>query len=229
MTKQNTKDQREIVIPGEIVSEEKNMLPGEWTLKQGDQIIATRLGVCEKSERLVKIIPISGVYIPRRGNIVIGVIRDITMHGWVVDIKGPYSSFLPLKECSKFIPEYEMENVYQIGDLVLAKINNVVRSSVDLTVKGRGLGKINEGILIEINPHRVPRVIGREGSMVKVIKDNTNCKITVGQNGLIWIHGDNIQEELFAKRAIEYINENTLSEGLTERTESWFKDQKKEK
>ncbi len=226
MTKE-TKDKREIIIPGEIISEEKNMLPGEWTFKSGDKIVATRLGIAEKTDRLVKMIPISGVYIPRRGNIVIGVIRDITMHGWVVDIKGPYSSFLPLKECSKFIPEYEMENVYQIGDLVLAKIINVIRSSVDLTVKGRGLGKIDEGILIEINPHRVPRVIGREGSMVKVIKDNTNCKITVGQNGLIWISGENIKEELFAKSAIEYINDNTLSEGLTERIESWFKNQEK--
>jgi len=219
---------REIVIPGEIIATEKDdLLPGDWTAKSGKNIIATRLGVLDKSGRIARIVPISGVYSPRRGNVIIGQIEDITMRGWITDIKAPYSAFLLLKECPMFVKESEMEEVYGVGDLVVAKIFNIGRASIDLTTKGRGLGKIKEGIIMEINSNRVPRVIGKEGSMIKLIKTASGCEITVGQNGVIWIKGKNSEDELFAKQAIEFINENTIIEGLTDKVEEWLKKNKK--
>lgn len=219
---------REIVIPGEVVASGEDILPGDWTIRDGKDIISTRLGVVEKAERLVKIIPLSGVYIPRRGNVIIGEIKDISFNGWQVDIGGPYGAFLSLKEIPGYIEENEMENVFGIGDLIVTKVFNVKRTAVDLTMKQRegGLGKIKEGLIVNVNPHRVPRIIGKEGSMIKLIKDMTRCSITVGQNGLIWIRGDNVEDRLFAKRAIEFIVENTTTEGLTEAVESWFKENK---
>ena len=229
MTAEKTKEKngkREIVIPGEIVSTGDEFLPGDWTLREGKNIISTRLGIAEKSDRLVKIIPLSGVYIPRRGNVVIGEITDISFNGWQVEIGGPYGAFLSLKEIPGYIEEGEMENVFGIGDLIVTKIFNVKRTSIDLTMKQRegGLGKIKEGLIVRVNPHRVPRIIGKEGSMIKLIKDATRCSITVGQNGLIWIRGDSVEERLFAKRAIEFIVENTTIEGLTEAVEKWLKE-----
>lgn len=223
-----TKTKKEVVIPGEIISKGNDFLPGDWTMKQGDNIIATRIGIVERYDKLIKIIPISGVYIPRGGNVVIGEIKDITMNGWMVNIGGPYSAFLPLRECPGFIEESEMENVYGIGDLIVTRIFDVRRTSVDLTMKSRerGLGKIQNGIVVRVNPHRVPRVIGKEGSMIKMIKDASNCYITVGQNGLIWINGDDIEKQAFAKRIIEYIVDNTTTEGLTEKVEKWIAENK---
>ena len=90
-------------------------------------------------------------------------------------------------------------------------------------MKARGLGRIDEGIVFKINSNKVPRVIGKEGSMIKIIRDYTNCNITVGQNGYIWIKGDKIEDELFAKKAILFITENSFVEGLTEKVEEWFK------
>jgi exosome complex component RRP4 len=219
---------KEIIVPGEIIAEGEDFLPGDWTIKQKNNIISTRLGIIEKSDRIIKVIPISGVYMPRRGNTVIGEIKDITMAGWNVDIGGPYSSFLPLRECPGFIEESEMENVYGIGDLIVTRVHNVRRTNIDLTMKSRDrdLIKLKEGIIMRISAHRVPRVIGKEGSMISLIKENTKCSIIVGQNGLIWISGDNIQNELKAKKAIEFINENIIVEGLTEKVEGWFKEYK---
>jgi len=219
---------REVVIPGEIISEDENDLPGEWTVKSGKNIVATRLGVVEKIDRLVKVIPLSGVYIPRRGNIVIGEVKDITMNGWLVDIGAPYTAFLPLRECHGFIEESEMENVYGIGDLIVAKIIDVRRTSIDLTMKQKekGLGKIREGLIVKVNPHRVPRIIGKEGSMIRLIKEASKCVIIVGQNGLIWIRGENLENQLFARKAIEFVIENTIAEGLTEKVEEWLKENK---
>jgi len=222
------KEKREVVVPGEVISKDDNMLPGDWTMKTDEGIIATRLGIVEKFEKIIKIIPISGVYIPRRGNTVIGEIKDINFSGWMVDIGGPYSAFLTLKEVPGYIEESEMENVYGIGDLIVTKIFNVKRTAVDLTMKQRegGLGKIREGLIMRVNPHRVPRVIGKEGSMIKLIREASKCSITVGQNGLIWIRGDNIDNKIFAKRAIEFIIDNTITEGLTDKVEAWLKENK---
>ncbi len=180
----------------------------------------------EKNDRLVKVIPLSGVYIPRRGNVVIGEIKDMNYSGWMVDIGGPYGAFLTLKEVPGYVEESEMETVYGIGDLIVTQVFNVKRTAVDLTMKQRegGLGKIRDGLIVKVNPHRVPRIIGKEGSMIKVIKDATKCSITVGQNGLIWIKGDSIEDRIFAKKAIEFIVENTTTDGLTDKVESWLKE-----
>jgi len=219
-----TKTKKEIVIPGEIISKGNDFLPGDWTMKQGDNIIATRIGIVEKYDKLIKIIPITGVYIPRRGNTIIGEIKDITMNGWMVDIGGPYSAFLPLRECPGFIEQNDMENVYGIGELIVTRIFDVKRTSIDLTMKSRDreLGKIQDGMIVKVNPHRVPRVIGKEGSMINLIKNASNCYITVGQNGLIWINGESIENQAFAKRIIEYIVDNTITGGLTEKVEKWI-------
>jgi len=226
MTEKN--GQKQVVVPGEIISQDENMLPGDWTIKEGNNIIAIRLGVVEKQDRLIKIIPLSGVYIPRRGNVIIGEIRDMNYSGWMVDIGGPYGAFLTLKEVPGYVEESEMENVYGIGDLIVTKVFNVKRTAVDLTMKQRegGLGKIKEGLIVRVNPHRVPRIIGKEGSMIKLIKDATKCMITVGQNGLIWIKGDNVEDRIYAKKAIEFIVENTTTNGLTEKVEKWLAENK---
>ena len=227
MTKEEKQGKKEIVTPGETIAKAEEFLPGDWTMKQGDEIIATRLGIIEKADKIIKIIPISGVYIPRRGNTVIGEVKDIAVAGWQVDIGGPYSSFLPLRECPGFIETHEMESVYGVGDLIVTKIFNVGRTSVDLTMKSRerGIsGKIRDGIVFKVNPHRVPRIIGKEGSMVSLIKNASNCSVTVAQNGIIWIKGDKIEDQIFAKKAIEFITEHVTVDGLTEKVEAWLKE-----
>jgi len=114
-----------------------------------------------------------------------------------------------------------------IGDMTVVKIWGINKRGIDLSLKSRGLGKIEEGIIIEVNPNKVPRIIGKEGSMIKLIKDDTGCNITVGQNGLIWIKGDKVENELFAKKAINFVTERSFISGLTEELTKWFKENKK--
>lgn len=85
----------------------------------------------------------------------------------------------------------------------------------------RGLGRIDDGMIIKINPNKVPRVIGKEGSMVTTIKEITRAEITVGQNGLISIEGKTIEDELNTKKIIEFICNNSYVEGLTERIKEY--------
>jgi exosome complex component RRP4 len=176
---------------------------------------------------LIKIIKISGSYIPRRGNVVIGKVTDITFNGWIIDIGAPYQSFLSLAECSKFVNKNELAECYNIGDMVVTKVWSVKRKGVDLTAKGRNLGKLEGGITININSNKVPRVIGKEGSMINLIKNESNCDITVGQNGIIWIRGSKVEDELFAEKAIRFVTEKSFIGGLTEKTKEWLDKNKK--
>ena len=219
--------ERKVVIPGEVIIKGDNYLPGEGTEKTEDGIISLRYGLAEEVNRLVKVIPLSGVYHPRRGNVVIGKVENITFNGWVLDIGCADTAFLSLMEVPKFVNKDSLDEVMDIGDTAVVKIWGINRRGIDLTLKSRGLGKIEEGIIIRINPYKVPRVIGKEGSMIKIIKDETGCNITVGQNGFVWIKGDKIENELLAKKAILFVTEKSFISGLTEEVIKWFKRSKK--
>ena len=219
MTEQ--KNERKLVIPGETIVSGDDYLPGDFTRKEGNDIISNRYGLAEISGRVVKIIPVSGVFEPRRGNNVIGRVVDTNFSGWSVEIGGPYSAFLPLAECPRFINRNNIDEFATIGDVINAKIWSVKKGSVDLSLKSRGLGVLEEGRLIKINPHKVPRVIGKEGSMINLIKDSTNTEITVGQNGFVWLKGD-LENEKKAEGAIRLVCEESASDGLTEKIEKFL-------
>jgi exosome complex component RRP4 len=218
---------RQIVIPGEVIASGEDYLPGEWTEKIGDDVISVRFGLMEETNKLVRVIPLSGVYQPRRGNVVIGKVEMLTMNGWVIDIGTADNGFLPLMEVPRFVNKDAMDEVMDIGDMVVAKIWNMNKRGIDLSIKSRGYGRIEEGLIVKINPNKIPRVIGKEGSMISLIKSKTNCEITAGQNGLVWIQGNTVEEELFAKRAIEFIEQNSFMSGLTEEVEKWLEENKK--
>jgi len=220
---------REIVIPGEIVVSGEDYLPGEGTEKKGKDIVAMRYGLAEEVNKLVKIIPLSGVYQPRRGNVVIGRVENLTFNGWVIDIGTAENAFLPLTEVPRYVNKNELDEVMDIGDLSVVKIWNINKRGIDLSIKSRGLGRIDEGMIIKVNPNKVPRIIGKEGSMINLIKDNTGCNITVGQNGYVWVNGDSVEKELFAKKAITFVTEKSFVSGLTEKVEEWFKKEKGDK
>ncbi|RLG11751.1 hypothetical protein DRN73_04550 [Candidatus Pacearchaeota archaeon] len=217
---------RKIVVPGESIVKGENYLPGEGTEKRGEEITALRYGLEEESNGLVKVIPLSGVYSPRRGNVVIGKVEDITFNGWVIDIGTAQRAFLPLTEVPRYVNKDALEEVMEIGDMAVVKIWSINKRGIDLSIKSRGLGKIEEGIIIKVNPNKVPRIIGKEGSMIKIIKEETGCNITVGQNGFIWIRGNKIEEELLAKKAIFFVSEKSFIEGLTDELKKWFEKEK---
>jgi len=213
---------RKIIIPGEVIVKGDNYLPGEGTEKRGDEIVALQYGLAEESNRLVKVIPLSGVYQPRMGNVVIGRVENITFNGWLIEICASEHGFLSLTEVPRYVNKGGLDEVMDIGDMAIAKIIGINKRGIDLSIKSRNLGKIEDGMILKINSHKVPRVIGKEGSMVKLIKDGTGCNITVGQNGLIWIKGDNIEKELLAKKAILFIAEKSFIDGLTDEVKKLF-------
>lgn len=220
-------NERKIVIPGEVIVTGNDYLPGEGTEKKGEEIIAIKYGLAEESNRLIKVIALSGVYQPRRGNVVIGEVENITFNGWIINIGTAENAFLSLTEVPRYVNKDGLDEVMDIGDMVVAKIWGINKRGIDVSIKSRGLGKLESGMIIKINSNKVPRIIGKEGSMISLIKNETNCQITVGQNGLIWIEGNKIEDEILAKKAIMFVSEKSFISGLTEELKKWFEENKK--
>jgi len=220
--------EKEIVTPGEALAEGMDYLPGPHTYRQEDKIYSKVLGLVFLSGRVIKITPLSGPYLPKIRDKIIGKVIDIAFSGWRINTNTAYLAMLNIKDAStRYIKkEEDLSKILSIGDYVVTKITNVTSQNlIDLTMKEPGLHKIVGGRIIKINPQKVPRIIGREGSMITLIKKKTGCDITVGQNGLVWIKGSP-EGEYLTEQAIKLIEEKSHQEGLTGKIEE-FLDKKK--
>jgi exosome complex component RRP4 len=218
-----TQEERQIVVPGEVIVTGNEYLPGEGAYRQGSEVVAGRFGIPNISEKHVKVIPLSGAYYPRRGNTIIGTITDITFNGWIIDFGGAQNAFLPVAEVPRYINRNELREFLDFGECVVVKVWDVKSRGIDVSMKLRGFGKIEGGMIMEVSPNKVPRIIGKEGSMVRLIKAATGCDITVGQNGKVWIAGDNIENEVLTRKIIEFIIDNATTNGLTEKVGEFIK------
>ncbi len=224
MSELKVKD-KEIVVPGEVLAEGMDYLPSYGVFREQDKIIAMHLGLISISGRVIKLIPLSGRYIPKRDDVILGKIADIGFSGWRVDIGWAFEANLGLKDAtSEFIEKRaDLTQYYNYGDIIVAQISHISGSKIiDLSMKGPGLRKLKGGKIIEISPSKVPRVIGKQGSMVTLIKEKTNCKIIVGQNGKIWISGVNSESESLATNAIYKIEQESHLDGLTDRIKEFL-------
>ena len=216
--------ERDVVIPGEELATGMDYLPSRGTYRDGDKIVASQLGLVMIDGKVVKIIPLSGRYAPQRGDTIIGKVIDVAMSAWRLEINCAYSAMMSLAEAtSSYIQRgADLTKFYDIGDFVVAKITNVTSQKlVDVSMKGPGLRKLEGGSFIEVKSNKVPRIIGKQGSMVTMIKEATNCRITVGQNGIVWILGEP-QMETIAIDAIKKIEQESHISGLTDKIKAYL-------
>lgn len=222
---------KEIAVPGEVLAEGMGFVPSKGIRREKDKLIAEQVGMISIEGKVIKLIPLRGVYIPKVGDKVIAKVIDVLMTGWRLDIRGPYSAVLSMKDAtSDFIQRgADLTQYFALGDYVLTKITNVTSQKlVDVSMKGPGLRKLRGGRILKVNSHKVPRVIGKEGSMVVMLKQATGCNILVGQNGWIWIDGEPKQEVL-AEKAIMKIESEAHLSGLTDRIKDFLEKQTKKK
>jgi exosome complex component RRP4 len=141
----------------------------------------------------------------------------------MVDINAPYPALLHVHEVPWEIDFADTEKYLNTGDAILAKVLQVDESKkLQITLNDRNLFKIKGGHIIEVESTIVPRIIGKQGSMIELIKKYTRCRIFVGQNGRIWIDGDaeGIEQVL---HTIKKIESEAITFGLTDRIEELLK------
>jgi len=219
--------ERRLVIPGELLGEGR---PGHGTYEENGKVFSCFIGLAEEKGGLHFVIPLSGIYNPKRGDGVIGKIQDVIFSKWIVDINSPYEAVLPLSEATdEFIDltKTDLTKYFTYGDLVFAEITSVTKTkNVQLSMRDRKCRKLRGGRIVSITPAKVPRIIGKGGSMVEMIKEITKTQIVVGQNGLVWVKGDN---EDLAIEAVTEIEKKSHVQGLTDQISAMLKKKMSEK
>ncbi|MBP8685373.1 MAG: S1 RNA-binding domain-containing protein [Methanomassiliicoccales archaeon] len=219
MSKESTA--RELVLPGDLL-DPGTMKPGEGTYVHDGKIFAAMLGIKSVKSNFVNVIPLGGRYIPAPGDMVIGKVIDIGPSNWLVDINSPYPAPLHVNEVPWRVEFGDTARYLSVGDTLLAKVLSVDETKrVQVTMKEQGLRKLQGGQILEISHSKVPRVIGKNGSMIQMIKNYTNCRIFIGQNGRIWVDG-NMDGMVHAMRAIKMIEEGAQTLKLTERVKEFL-------
>jgi exosome complex component RRP4 len=223
---------RQIVTPGDLLAENE-YINGENTYKENGKIYATRVGLFHHEEKRIYVVALKSFYIPMVGDTIVGKVLEVTLGGWIVDIRAPYVAMLRASDALErpFKPQKDdLPSLFDVGDMVVAKIVAYDRTRDPLlTVLERGLGKVTRGQIIEITPTKIPRVIGKKGSMITLLKNETGCLITIGQNGRVIISGKSPEDEALAIMAIRKIEQEAHTSGLTDRIGELLKKEKSER
>ncbi|MFB5646626.1 MAG: exosome complex RNA-binding protein Rrp4 [Candidatus Nitrosomaritimum yanchengensis] len=212
-------NKRKYVIPGDVVTTGP-FRPEQNVILEGNKIISTTIGISEIYDDSVKVISLTGKYSPKINDLVIGKVISHTSLSWELDINSCYVGFLPAQDV--FGRDFsahadELTSKLKAGDLVAARIANFDRTRDPLvTIADRDLGKIDSGDLIKISPSKVPRLIGKRGTMIQTIEAATDAVITIGQNGWVVVSCENPEGLLKAKKAIQMVNEQAHVANLTD-------------
>ena len=213
------KNEKDVVLPGDVIVDSMDYLPGKNCYREGSMIVSKRIGLVYFKNRVIEVVPLAGMYMPEPGDMVIGVVKDVQRNGWVIDINSPYEAFLPLSGVREFIDpvKTDMTKIYAIGDVIYGKITTITPlKAIYMSMQDPKARKFTEGRIVKISPVKVPRLIGKRGSMINLVKDKTGCRISVGQNGVIWLQGDN---ESLAVKAIKVVERRSHTDGLTDYVE----------
>jgi len=218
-----------VVVPGQVLAEGFDFLPSYGTYRKGDKILANKLGLINLEGKVIKTIPMAGRYLPKKYDVIIAKVIDVGMNAWRLNINSAYNAMLISKEVgntgggyNSYPQKGNLSKIYKLGEYIFCKITNVSgQNLVDLSTNGPGLRKLYNGRILYVNTHKVPRIIGKKGSMVNMIKNATGAKLVVGQNGVVWIQCEPKMEAI-AVKAIRKIEAESHIPGLTGRVKEFL-------
>jgi len=151
-----------------------------------------------------------GYYMPEVNDVVIGKVIDVLSNAWIIDINSPYMGKLSLKDIGT-----DPNDLYTYGDYILCQIVRITKNKlIDLDIKKKE--KLNDGLILKVDPARIPRLIGKNSSMLNLIKEYLKIDIIIGKNGRIYLNG-NVNKVSKAVDIIRFIINNSYKRGLTEK------------
>jgi len=201
-----------IVTPGTLLATTEKLGDGIFTLN--GKTYSKYFGILKKTSYKINVIPFQQSYKPKKGDKVIGMVKEFVYPFFIVDLLAPVPAYLYLSNISFYpISQDRAIKMYAPGTWVFSEIIDI-SDRIKLSMKSKETKILKNGDIAYITPAKVPRVIGKGGSMIKMIIEKTKCKILIGQNGVIWIDGNNINLVI---KVIKKIDEESHISGLTDR------------
>jgi exosome complex component RRP4 len=202
---------KRIVTPGELITDQRKKLGDNIYIKE-NKIYSSVLGILNESDDYISVVALNGPYLPRVGDGVIGIVKNVTQVGYVIDIKTNQDCFFPKSLLTKELTK---------GQMLFARVKST-NDSVDL----ENINILPKGNLISVSSVKIPRIIGKNESMLNVLKNNTESNILVGKNGWIWYVS---KKPVLLENAINLITTNSQKSNLTNTVEEYLKKSKVDK
>lgn len=212
---------RELVVPGQPLAKGKFKLGRDVYVDESGMVRSKKLGLVDLKDEEVSVVPLAGAYMPKEEDLVIGIVSRISGNTILVDIRSPYQGAIPVPK-SRIAERVDMRKYdLKVGDVILAKVKSFDgASSLILTIDVEGLGKLEGGYVLEVDPAKVPRVIGKRQSMLSILKEKTKSEIIVANNGRIWVKPPSVRELIALEKALRKIEEESHVAGLSDRISS---------
>ncbi|MGC8662530.1 MAG: KH domain-containing protein [Candidatus Micrarchaeia archaeon] len=199
-----------IVVPGEIILDKPIHM--ENTFVEKDKTFAAVLGVFDNEKKVL--IPLEGLWYPKHGELVVGIIIEERLSSYTVELNAPYKGIL--------ISKYVRDRL-SVGDIIEATVKELDETKTVVLMREK---KLYGGKIIDVKPSKVPRIIGRNNTMIKQLMEGTSSSIVVGMNGRVWIKGGDVS---LTTSAILKIQDEAHTSGLTDRIKEMIEQSKKTK
>ncbi len=195
---------KDFIVPGELLYDEPRRFDGSYV--ESAKTYASVLSVKYDD----KVIPLKGKYTPVVSDYVIGIVKEERFSGYLIDINSPYIGNVSSRD---------LRETFQVGQVVSVIIRSVDEVNEAICVEPR---RIWGGSIVEVEPVKIPRVIGRNNSMVTLLEQFTGSRIFVGKNGRIYLKGGNTS---LAVLAILKISKEAHVHGLTDRIKAFLEEE----
>tara|TARA_B110001454_G_scaffold52958_1_gene51841 strand:+ start:497 stop:1186 length:690 start_codon:yes stop_codon:yes gene_type:complete len=209
-----------LVHPGERIGAQEDAEAGHGIRRINGEFVAMRMGTLRENGKTISIDPLSSRYVPRAGDLVVGLVEGMTNNIWFLDIGASFNAILPMSLAPWKVEFGAVREHLNVGEAVLCRVQEVDEThSAVATMKGMGLRKLKSGLLEQIPPHIIPQVIGKGGSMLQSLKDLGDCRLVVGQNGRVWLDGehDGMRD---VRAALQLIRDTAHLPGLQNRIDA---------
>lgn len=197
-------ENKKIAVPGDLVSDRPVRVEG--TFVENNKTFASVVSLVSGD----KIIPLKGCYLPNYGDYVVGIVSLELFSGYILELNSPYEGVLSNKDTRE---------EFKVGDVLAVKIMAVDEVNKSMLGEPR---RLNGGEIIEVESVKVPRIIGRNGSMLQMLRDYTHSDIFVGKNGRVYIKGG---DSVLASLSIQKICKESHTSGLTDRMQAFLQEE----
>ena len=191
-----------IYLPGDIINRNVRAHKGAIRI-ENNKAYACVVGVVK--DNVFKHFELA--YIPCVNDRIIGIVFEKRAKVAFVDTGTAFNCLISLTAETKEL---------SIGSIVMGRIIKIEEDNNILLGEIKILKKENT-MLIFIHPSKIARIIGKEGSMLSLIKEKTKCQILIGLNGYMLIYGKDIKNVI---KAINFIVERAHLDDLTNKVSS---------
>lgn len=216
---------RVIALPGIPIYKGQAQRIDEKIIKDFRGYVASLVGVAQISNKTIDLIPYKDIYRPVKGDYIVGVVVGYAPNGWFIDIGSYVKAFLPAADVlnKRFDPRKdELSKYFKIGDILglyvseVRRLGNLLVTVKDVKkAKDKKLGRLSDYYIIKVWSTKLPRIIGKKGSMVKLLKEKLNGDLIIAQNGVILYKGP-YEKFVILNKIIALITAKTFATGLTE-------------